>query len=618
MNKESPFSNAHAVVSSMAGNAKELCMPEEQFQFWYNAIIHDDAVFMKELLHHCNGPERQLLVNGRFVYNRDDSFVWKHETLKEPTCAFGLPLALAVCFRSEKALHVLMSMGCDVTETDTGGNNILHAIILTSALNDREDFVPDFSKLMSRLSIDEKRMLLMMENEEKLRPLELAAQMQEFELQMAILKTRDVYSFFRGNYGMYEQVMYDITDYEYVGENRSNRSPLLFLTHLREDTMKQTKTSETILSPVMTEWYMFKNNSNKSILIFWAVLRFLYHSYVTFSADYVSRGFNYRKHFHEVYPLYINNMNKTDNCDQLASSLNMTNCKYDIFLLVCNAVSEYDFILYTLMAISLLLFFVDLTVRMIEFVYRKYAKGGEIIERIKGGPLVGNTFFGNVQTLFVFFTLASAAFLYLSAYSVNPFLINLYFVAGTVSFIVSTLLNTWSYLYFMQFMPVIGHFVITIQRILGDTFNFFMVFMLFLLAFAGTFSNVLYVNGFCTNTGFDSFSLGIYNTFAVMLNTVNFEKYISANWTVGLVHIIYVMLVTVLLLNFLIALMSNSVRNVDEHQQVLMVLQKLQANLILEFYFKRLFKFWYQWQQRKHLLFENERIYIRCLERKQV
>ena len=48
------------------------------------------------------------------------------------------------------------------------------------------------------LSINEKRMLLMMENEEKLRPLELAAQMQEFELQMAILKTREVYSFFQG------------------------------------------------------------------------------------------------------------------------------------------------------------------------------------------------------------------------------------------------------------------------------------------------------------------------------------------------------------------------------------------------------------------------------------
>ena len=58
---------------------------------------------MKELLQDCNRAERQLLVNGRFVYNKDDSFVWKHETLKQPTCTFGLPLALAVCFRSEKA-----------------------------------------------------------------------------------------------------------------------------------------------------------------------------------------------------------------------------------------------------------------------------------------------------------------------------------------------------------------------------------------------------------------------------------------------------------------------------------------------------------------------------------
>ena len=617
-NEQSSFSSAHAVVSSVARNTEEICMPEDKFQFWYNAIFHDDAVFMKELLQHCNGAERQLLVNGRFVYNRDDSFVWKHETLKEPTCAFGLPLALAICFGSEKALQVLMSMGCDVTQTDTGGNNILHAVILTSALNDGEDFVPVFSKIMCRLSIDEKRMLLMMENEEKLRPLELAAQMQEFELQMAILRTRDVYSFLKGNYGMYEHIMYDITDYENVGENRSDRSPLLFLTHLKEDTMKQTKTSKTILSPVMTEWYMVKNHSNKSIIIFWALLRALYHIYVTFAASYVSKAFIYRKHVFEVYPLYMNNMNETDNCVELASSLNMTNCKFDTFLLVCTAGSGYDVVLYSLMAISSLLLFVDFTVRMIEFFYRKCAKDGEVIERMKGGPLVGNTFFGKVQTLFVFFTLASVAFLFLSLYSENALLIGIYFLAGTVSFIVSTLLNIWSYLYFVQFMPVIGHFVITIQRMLGDTFNFFMVFMLFLLTFAGTFQNVLYVNGFCTNTGFDDFSLGLYKTFAVMLNMVNLEKYVSANWTVGLVHIIYVMLVTVLLLNFLIALMSNSVMNVGEHQQVLIVLQKLQANLVLEFYFKRLFKFWYQWQQKKHLLIENDRIYIRCLERKQV
>ena len=67
---------------------------------------------------------------------------------------------------------------------------------------------------------------------------------------------------------MYEQILYDITDYEYVGKNRSDRSPLLFLTHLKEETMKQTKARETILSPVMTEWYMVKNRCNKSLIIF--------------------------------------------------------------------------------------------------------------------------------------------------------------------------------------------------------------------------------------------------------------------------------------------------------------------------------------------------------------
>ena len=126
--------------------------------------------------------------------------------------------------------------------------------------------------------------------------------------------------------------------------------------------------------------------------------------------------------------------------------------------------------------------------------------------------------------------------------------------------------------------------------------------------------NVLKVSGFCGDTGFDKFLDGFYSTFTVMLNMIDFSKYIEANFMIDLLHIAYVLFVAVLLLNFLIALMSSSVMIVNEDRDVLMKLQKLHISLMLEHYVKPCPRFMYDRLQKRHLVLANGRVYIPCLE----
>ena len=83
----------------------------------------------------------------------------------------------------------------------------------------------------------------------------------------------------------------------------------------------------------------------------------------------------------------------------------------------------------------------------------------------------------------------------------------------------------------------------------GETFKFTLIFMLFLFGFSEAFANVLFVNGFCDVPDFSGTLMSLYSTFTVMLNMVHFSEYVQSNLSLGFVHVTYVMQVGVLLLN---------------------------------------------------------------------
>ena len=60
--------------------------------------------------------------------------------------------------------------------------------------------------------------------------------------------------------------------------------------------------------------------------------------------------------------------------------------------------------------------------------------------------------------------------------------------------VIAPVLAIWLLMYFVQLLPSIGHFIITIQAILVESAPFSVVFILFLIPFKHTFQIIINTN----------------------------------------------------------------------------------------------------------------------------
>jgi hypothetical protein len=84
---------------------------------------------------------------------------------------------------------------------------------------------------------------------------------------------------------------------------------------------------------------------------------------------------------------------------------------------------------------------------------------------------------------------------------------------------------------------------------------------------------------------FDGYSSSAYSTFSVMLNAVNFLDFrseVTNMTTLGALHFVFFFIVAVLLVNFLIALFSNTVAHVTVDQDVYTALEKMTMATIVQ------------------------------------
>ena len=71
-------------------------------------------------------------------------------------------------------------------------------------------------------------------------------------------------------------------------------------------------------------------------------------------------------------------------------------------------------------------------------------------------------------------------------------------------------------------------------------------------------------------------------------------------------------MVPILLVNFLIALMSNSVSDVAENRYLIMTLQRLSAALLVESRLEKIIPSIYQFQQRGRYVVQDGKVYVEC------
>ena len=124
-------------------------------------------------------------------------------------------------------------------------------------------------------------------------------------------------------------------------------------------------------------------------------------------------------------------------------------------------------------------------------------------------------------------------------------------------------LSPWSMLYFVQLVPSIGHFVVAIQRMVGQMFNFAGVYAIFFASVSAFFVTVNTSERLSCSDEFSTIPQALYSTFAIMLSLLHpGELRLRHPGWMYMQHIVYMFIVAILLINFLIAIMSSALSEV--------------------------------------------------------
>jgi hypothetical protein len=174
------------------------------------------------------------------------------------------------------------------------------------------------------------------------------------------------------------------------------------------------------------------------------------------------------------------------------------------------------------------------------------------------------------------------------------------------------LLMAWTSFFFLQSVPYFGEFVITVQRMLKSVLHFFVVFVIMMLPFVLAYA--LYVmndvKGECVG-GFASIDEAFYSLFRLMLNIsmINSNQFGDPEifW---LLHVFFVFGVSIIMINLLIAVMSDNVAVTSKCMGALIKMQRLSMLLTLENRLGRPLKRYYDWIKSKHFVCQKGRIYL--------
>ena len=437
--------------------------------------------------------------------------------------------------------------------------------------------------LIQSIDNDTKRKLLYGEDVDGLRPLELAAAYGFFKLVKAILETEDVYLVEDEYIGAMRYQRFDITDYEGFHATRSHKSPLGFITFMNNVCLSKPMISDLFSWRPMEQWYKMKAASSLPLVCVWFVLRFS-----TLLLYYALMGSRMQNN------VLMANL----------SSAEMIPRKW------CDG--EVDLTFSSGIKIGLLWYitlysFLVLCLDIFEVTYvNMYRKPYVIYRMCRRCNTVVSMWFHRISQHIMSWIFALGGVTMLlgleSKYQTTSEILN---VCAAVGHFGSTL-------YFLQMVPSIGHNIITVKRMLSDLLNFGVLFVMCVAPFARYFfiffannSNEGCIEHFATLT--DSF----YSTITIMLNMVNFNDFdVQNKIMVRLAHFCFVFIIAILLVNFLIALMSNSASEISQNRLLGQKLERLHVAMVLEYRFGWLLKNYYSWNKRRCGMIVDERVLL--------
>ena len=482
---------------------------------------------------------------------------------------------LAAMHHSVGMMQLLLQRDANPTQTTSRGNNMIHVLIAKASVEPDEHesiYINTLKWIRDNAGEDIYFSLLLTENDEGLRPLELAVHLGTYWLFQFLFETPQLYISKEIDHYLHKVQYFDITDY--ISGSRIDKSPVKIALHLEERKLPCQSTKDVLLQDRMRSWFNAIIGGNKPFIITWFALRLLWIS-VLIAA--INDGFY-------SYTCSIKSMNATAACFQWHNiEAFIPGYRRFLFLVVSSIfiVSVMD----DLIAIAKHVF------RRTRWSNRNLYGKKEICLRYR--------FYLVLHSYCVFEFSTEIMYTYLAKHAQTVSITNGLVAFGFV----------WSVLFFMQMLPNVGHYVIATQRMLTVFIDFSVIFSLFFLSYSFT----MYAE-FSIAYGFDfsSFRLAMYNSFLLMEDMYDLKTVprMSMNAGVHLLHITFVLMVSLLLLNFLVALLMSSYEYVHTHRDLLMLVQRLSVAMVVEDKFVRYLRPIRKWLRRNYLVFEDDRVYV--------
>ena len=544
---------------------------------WLAAVMEDDVETAHMQLQHAGDVEKHLLLEG---WIPSDSF-WSTWTCKEAEIqkimTIQRPLSLAAVCGSYGVITELYKAGIDVFQMDKFGNNVIHTLIIHASRRETQEskYLEVFNYFARLLPSDTFSKLLLAENTSSLRPLEMAAHFQTFRLMDAMLKNPESYLNKQVKCGTIFIDVFDVTEYECDSQRRPwANSPMFLLTFLRCAKLKSEFTTEFFTKGCIGKWLETRKKIYLPFIILWAAIRLL-----VILIAFLPAG------------LTDSVVAESKVCGLLISvpdSLKTTSC---IFLII----STTAFLVYDLYDI-------------VNF-YRLSKPWSKTYAQLKGDQVVRYQFYRIQQFLLNLVILTSCLnrmswYLWKQSMPVYP---------AQVLFLIIVANSMWSMLYFAQLVPIIGTYVMATQRMMYSLGKFFIVMMIFVTPFVMIFPKFILKND--DDTCPDEYSSVVsswYTGFTTILNMNSFRAFDApSRESLWLIHVLYVIIVAVLMLNFLIAIFADSYTEVANNPEVVTNVQWMAIMATIDFRIPRCMYPAVRWLKQRHFSCIDGHFYVK-------
>ena len=483
-------------------------MAEAETQ-WMNAVIKDDGELVQDILSDPSSSKSDIPLATLFQQTRILTHIRLQCVMTSSPFVPDNAVCLAALLNSKNVLQVMLEFGVLFTQQNSHTNTFVHCMI-AYASTQSEDHEAQYTKtiawIRSSISSDDFRSILLTENSDGLRPLELAAHLGTFILFTCLFETEGIYLSKIQEVNLYTVQYYDIT--EYVIGDRYYTSPAHTITVLDRCKLDQKSTRDIFNNNPMATWFSAVIRANTPFIFIYAFLRIT--AIVNFFASMVLT----KRMDDNTLP-----RNTTgDVMDKYCNSTIIQNPALPILAfynsVVCVMVLVFD-------TVGVLLYVSD---------YDKVKWSHKLVSRRK--DTVCNTGLVNIASWASWIGILAMSIDILKQHLTDKGIVCFSSNSADIMVLLGVLASIWDILFFMQFVPGLNLYVIAVQQILKD----FMSFSIILAFFFFSYSIGFYL---LAKNPFD-FGSSIYETFRLMLNMIDFSDLDNA---LQIFHVAFIFLI---------------------------------------------------------------------------